>query len=349
MFEELIPPQLDSQNSSFQETRFTSRLPSIWEGGYHLLFKEFDLSFGIGMTGEAAISSERALILTDLIRFILPGMKALGIEGIAKPVTPDLLSKTLKHPIPFLKFEGKPFESLNRSLDPNILTTPIPTLQERKQILKRQCILTKIEGATLFWTEFSSSERIEATGEAFEFCSLFNVAILLKKSPKKGSIVSNREEAILRWASFGMAYSDRSTPQVGEIIESLLCASSFFDDMAGNRKDWLSNRWRRASHSFYIGDAERAWELIFETALKILELPDRLFNLLNSPLEFTLHPAEKRELIYFARAATSSLRLFALRRLSLETHDKEVVKTLESLVYCDDVLVRATATRLLGR
>ena len=349
MLEETIPPQLDSHHSSIQETRFVSRLPAIWQCGHRLLPANFDLSFGIGMTGEAAISRETPLILTDFTSFIFPGMKSLGIDVIIKPVTHDLLSKTLKHPVSFLHFEGKPFETLNRSPDPNILTTPFPTLLERKQVLQRQCALAKIEGTSLFWTESGASEKIETTGEAFEFSKRFNVAVLLRKSPKKGSIVTNREEANLRWASLGIAYPTRATPQSGESSESLKIASGFFAEIAGNRKDWFSNRWRHASKCFQNGDAESAWELIFETALKSLDLPERLFNLLNSPLEFTLHPAEKRELLYLSRAATSSLRLFTLRRLSLETRDKEVAKTLESLVYCDDVLVRAMAARLLDR
>ncbi len=274
----------------------------------------------------------------------------LGLMPILyKPKTLELLKKEVGfRRVPLLKFATDPFATIAVSQDPNLLTTAIPTLQERKTVLISQGILHHIEDEKLFWAEYQEGEVVEREGSLFELQLRFNCAIKLRRAAKKGGVQENREATIRRWCAFNIAYPERSSFFKRDSSADSERAAEFLKATAAKRQDRFAINCIQAASALEKSDTLGAQRILFETALRSLNLPQRLFATLCASPDFSLHPAELRELLYLARAGTRYLRLFALHRLSGEAHVREVKLTIETLVFCSDPLVRAAAFALSG-
>ncbi len=333
---------------------FESDIEAIWEGAKRLLPEEFDPIIGKGATGEIVRRREGARLFSDIEHFIEPGMRMFGVElGLTpilyKPQTLEFLKKEVGfRRVPLLKFATDPFASIALSQDPNLLTTAIPTLQERKMVLNSQGILHRVEEEKLFWAEYHEGELVECEGSLFELQLRFNCAIKLRRAVKKGGVQENREATIRSWCAFDIAYPERSTFSSRDSYSASERAAEFLKATAGKRQDRFAIHCRQATRALEKSDTQEAQRILFETALRTLNLPQRLFATLCASPDFSLHPAELRELLYLARAGTRYLRLFALHRLSGEAHVREVKLMIETLVFCSDPLVRAAAFALSG-
>ena len=334
--------------------RYESDIEAIWEGAGALLPAEFDRMIGRGATGEIICRRESGRLFSDIEHFIEPGLRTFGVEMCAmpilyKPQTLELLKKAVRHrKVPLLHFASDPFATIAVSQDPNLLTSAIPTLQERKIVLNGQGILHRVEEEKLFWAEYQEGELAECEGSLFELQLRFNCAIRLRRSVKKGGVKANREATICRWCAFDIAYPERSALSTRDSDSAFEAIADRLKAISGERQDRFAINCRQASRALERSDSQEAQRILFETALMTLNLPQRLFATLCASPEFSLHPAELRELLYLARAGTRYLRLFALHRLSGEAHLREVKQTIETLVFCSDPLVRAAAFALSG-
>lgn len=334
--------------------RFESDIEAIWLGAERLLPSGFDPIVGRGATGEIICGKKSARLFSDIEHFVEPGLRTFGLEMrpmpiLHKPKTLELLKKEVGfRRVPLLKFATDPFASIAVSQDPNLLTTAIPTLQERKIVLNSQGILHRVEEEKLFWAEYHEGELVECEGSLFELQLRFNCAIKLRRAAKKGGVQENREATIRSWCAFNIAYPERSTFSNRDFYADSERAAEFLKTIARNRQDRFAINCRQAAIALERSDTQGAQRILFETALLTLNLPQRLFATLGASPDFSLHPAELRELLYLARAGTRYLRLFALHRLSGEAHVREVKLTIETLVFCSDTLVRAAAFALSG-
>ena len=348
MREESTPTQPEPLKPWTSTLESGSRAISVWEAALPILPQDFDEMMGLGMTAESILSPETPLVFSDFPHFILPGLRASGVHAKLEPLFPVAFKRTPRHPVPLLKFEGDPFAPVRPSVDPNILTTPFPSAAEKKLVLIAQGMFVGVENERYSWIEIEPVERFEKSGDWNEFSARHTALLRVSRATRKGGLRENREAAIQRWATLFLAYPERTIRRSVEVENATSLPAAFLAEIAGNRKDSLALRWRKASEAMSGGDIELAWELILETALRTLNLPDRLFSTLNAPPEFVLHPSEKRELLYFARAGTRSLRLFAMRRLASELQDREIRTTFEALVYAPDAFAGAMSARLLN-
>ena len=329
--------------------RFESDIEAIWKGAERLLPAEFDPTVGRGATGEIICRRESARLFSDFEHFIVPGLRTFGVEMrpmpiLYKPKTLEFLRKEVGfRQVPLLKFASDPFASIAVSQDPNLLTTAIPTLQERKIAMNGQGILHRVEEEKLFWSERQEGELVECEGSLFEIQLRFNCVIGLRRAAKKGGVSENREATIRRWCAFDIAYPERSVFTSSDSSEAFEETAYVLKAMAGKRQDRFAINCKQAARALEKNDSEEGQRILFETALMTMNLPYRLFATLCASPNFSLHPAELRELLYLARAGTRYLRLFAHHRLSGEANVREVKQTIETLVFCSDPLVRAAA------
>jgi hypothetical protein len=296
-------------------------------------------SYRAGFLGEILRGSGQTLLASELTHLILPGLATLGVTGVFAPFLKDGtdLIEPEKSGAAILLFG---FEGPLEFAPPDEIhdATPLPEKTD-----------PKITAQALFLpsgSKFSPRTYEEAFGEPAETLRLrFSHALFLSRSHTK----TRRHDSIVallhRWLAWHAAYPTRA-PQEGDVMDpACSLTAAFLLEIAGTRRDYVSNRLRYAARHFEAAEIEAAYAWLLEAAIAGWQLPAAAAEALLASPDHPMPDLLRRELIYFARAGILPLKTLAARRLTRERHHPDAAKTLHQLRFDPDPWVRAAAER----
>jgi hypothetical protein len=302
-----------------------------------------------GMTGACLVGSEVPVLARDLWAMFLPALPALGLKGELLSLSPtDLLSRLrerLARRVPVVMFGFSGFLSPTSEPSEQGETEREGGEWEEPHLVCMGTVERLTTEGNVVWYEVDGTTQ-EATPE--EVCRQFSHFLRLTKTVKKGHRRENIRHAILRWVAFSAAFPERIPTEGGRDAAVRLSSEAFLREIAGKMRTPVALRWRYAADCFSEEDVPQALDYLREAALRELHLPPSLYRALLDPDPKPLDGAERRELIYLARAGIPHLRTLAAERLLLEVDNEEVWRTLEQLCYDPSYWVRSVARTLYG-
>jgi hypothetical protein len=194
---------------------------------------------------------------------------------------------------------------------------------------------------------FSEPDGAVTTLDIMALNSRFSHALALRKGARRPVKAAAFDHAVRAWAQFACACASRMIG-IGEADAPLRAlAAAFWRQMAGAGRSARSNRVRRLADLLANPkdkrDIDSAFRSLYEMACDSLLLPPYLANALLAPDTAVLSDAERRELIYMARAGTRDIKIFAAHRLTFERECADARATLQQLRHDSDAWVRGAA------
>ncbi len=316
-----------------------------------------------GMCGGAVRTTDDIVSYADIFHWLIPGLRAFGIAAELVPV-PDqrdecarwLAQVSRSGGVPLFAFSGSTLPPLTdpeaeEAVELPILKNKGSAQQEEEPTVLRQIfftpdtVVTDHTGAPTAFNEFPVAD-LSVSAESVSYSH----ALLLQKATK-GVQSEHVRRALRRWVTFRAAYPKRIFSPTEIDIPLRELAAEFFMELAGEKRDFASNRLRYAAAMLNEYTLE---DDIHEVFLLLSEIVLRDFHLTPSASRFLLDfehaPTELqvRELIYLARAGTRELKILSIDRLQVEWYHqdsfhKEIRATIRQLRYDPDLWVRAAA------
>ncbi len=312
----------------------------IWQAAEAWMKTGESETYRAGMTGEAARRTGLTPIASDLTHLLLPGLAALGVQGQMRPLPDDSLLGLMQEGTTVCLFA---FEGTLEFLAPDEINDATPLPQNDDPRLLAQVRLLEVSAERLQWQE-RSGKLVQSLPE--EFRTRFSHFLRLERSAE--NLLPRTQvthAALVRWLEHDAAYPETS-PREGDLQEpSSALAAAFLHDTVKTRRDYVSNRLRYAARCFEAAQVRRAYDWLLQALIVEWELSAAGEALLTPP-SLPLTDTQRRELIYLARAGTSTLKILAARRLTHERHHPDARKTLHQLRFDADSWVRAAARPL---
>lgn len=303
--------------------------------------------FCLGVTGSPFRTLAAPLLYSDFAAFLLPGLRALGIEAALQPLPDDP-----QQIVPFLRdlnrgaactvyrFGGEPILE-KEAWESDDETDIPPTQQDRKRIVLRRGVVSAFDAEGVRWED--TSKQASATAPE-QFLSLFSYGIRLRPGRGKETRRICLLGAIRRAVVYRLAFPDLALSDADADRQQQTAAAQFLLEAAGRQRDPVSLRWKQAAEYLEQGDSAAAWERLYGACLRGLDLPSPVLDALASGEDARLTDLEIRELIYLARAGNRDLKVFAIRRLARERSNRTIRQTLDSFAFYPDPLIRGAAS-----
>ncbi len=313
----------------------------VWQAAERWVAPGISTAIRAGLSGKVARRSGVVLIASDLIYLLMPGLAALGVEAKLHPFQGNanhLISAADEETeVCLLAFDGA-----LELLPPEEIDDATPPPENSDPIILSHARLIKADDGRTYWHD-GAGQMTSDLPEIFR--GHFGYALTLdranvKTSPR--SIIA--QEALCRWLEHSAAYPERAQREAEISDDSSLLAAAFLQETIKNRRDFASNRLRYAAQYFEAGQAIRAYDWLRQAVLAKWSLP-AVADALLTPSSQHLSESVLRELVYLARAGTSTLKILAARRLTHE-HHPDVLKTLHQLRFDQHPWVRAAARPL---
>ena len=316
-----------------------------------------------GMCGGAARTTAAIVSYADIFHWLIPGLRAFGIEAELMPLPKErdeclhwLKQASGSGGIPLFAFSGSTLPPITDPEAEEAAELPSLTKKGSAQQEEEPTVLSQ-----MLFTRDTVDESRRSAPTAFaslpgsdifdsEESVSYSHAMLLRQSAK-GVRSEHVRRALRRWVTFRAAYPERvfDHNEIDTPLREL--AAEFFLELAGEKRDFVSNRLRFAAGM--LGEYTMQEDL-HEVFLLLSEIVLRDFHLTPSAsrflLDFEYAPTELqvRELIYLARAGTRELKILSIDRLQVEWYspesfDKEIRATIRQLRYDPDLWVRAAA------
>jgi len=376
---------VESEHKQIGEAFAEQGLWSLAEAVQGLLAPGLSAAFVSGMTGGAIRATGEAPTFTDVQALLLPGLATLGVHAELLPLPEEdsalrrLFQERLRRgiPVPVLAFaltdalsESRMAADSSDDTDKSRLSmssSSPPTgdasfVRERQEEGPDPCssvssvIVTELGPVThqgwvvgieakdeaIVWREAEGTEKqmaIEGLRAAFSHL------LRVRREESKGGRRAGIQAALLRWLAFADAFPERLPGANPDDARRLEEAAAFLREVAGNKRDPVAVRLRRAAARFTEahspGDVQDALHRLREAILLDLRLPAVAQAALLSSATEPLSDIARRELIYLARAGTRDIKVLAARRLQPERRHADARSTLEQLAYDPDPWVRA--------
>jgi hypothetical protein len=314
--------------------------------------------FFLGILGFLFQSRSLRAIYADLQALALPGLAAFGIDAeiVSLPETPDGLAALLQSlpqsgGVPLYRFAGEPFQKEDQNEDAEPAGEPD---NDAASHLAEQDLGRTLERAGLF-IEARPDGVVwqDATGQAHtdtppDLRAAFPRAVRLTRgtprATRRGSLVA----AVQRVVIYSLGFPDRVLTGEDADGDRRELAAQFFREAAGKQRDPISLRWRQAGDLLADGRVTAALDRLYDAAIRTLNLPDPVFEILTAAPGASLTNMQRRELIYLARAGNQELKVLAAHRLANDQWSVSVRQTLDQLATAPDPLVRAAARTALS-
>ncbi len=257
--------------------------------------------------------SESPLTLEYLTNMILPGFILLGVKASLEPIL--LADKDIGNHLKYF---------------PAVMLITIPEAEINITEFDSTAETIQEETEILNWEIISDIDLLQQSVPQTHWLKLQNQT---KIEPREDSIL----KALLRAVAYSSAYPERITDTLSSDTAEMLY------ELAASRRTPYALRLRRSAKAFENGDYPGAMHHLLEGILKQLRLSGTLQSALLSLPGENLDKLQCRELIYLARAGTLEMKLLAGARLSMESHNVEVLSTLAQLKNDPHPWVRAAA------
>ncbi len=180
-----------------------------------------------------------------------------------------------------------------------------------------------------------------------ELQTYFSHVMLVRKALARPRRPQQRDFALRAWTAFACAYPERLLNMSDRDASERQTCGDFWRALAGRERSEAGQRLRSAADLFQNAqsedDLDTALRLLYKQMCYELRLPPLVENALLAPDDVVLSDAERRELIYLARAGTRDLKILAAYRLMPESDQSDVCATLLQLQHDADAWVRAAA------
>ena len=341
-----------------------------------------DDTFLQGITGGALRHRAASLLRSDLTHWIAPGLAFCGVQAQIAPVPADLdaclqwLCANLQPGTGVCAFAFSETEDADAS-HPELsgaqsgkqIAANVPASRlnrgriaaaQKDEIETERLALPRYTDPPLAWEArivAVDADRREVTlldsREHASPCTLpelqtyFSHIMALSKSSVRPRKTEQKDYALRAWTAFACAYPERLLDMgANDEILREQCAD-FWRGLAGRERSDAGQRLRDAADLFQNAqgsdDLESALRLLYKQTCYELRLPPLLENALLAPDDVILSEAERRELIYVARAGTRDLKILAAYRLLPESDQPDARATLLQLQHDPDAWVRAAA------
>ena len=333
-------------------------------------------AFVIGITGGSARRAHSDWFHSDLLYWLLPGLAVCGIEATLTPLKEEMEGKEEGEGIESCRQRLRP--QIRRSggaclfaFSSDINKTPFADYAESsvdKDVQESDSAVTETAFVTAVSPEAEnnrSEKKSEEPGTVTLTITLkeadgavtrtdiatltarFSHVLVARKGTRRPVKATAFAYAVRVWAQFACACPARVIGTAKEDAPLRELAATFWRQMAGSGRSAQATRLRRVAdlleHPKDRCDIDAAFRLLYEMACRTLLLPPFLENALLAPSSAVLSDAERRELIYLARAGTRDVKIFATHRLTFERECADARATLQQLRYDRDAWVRAAS------
>lgn len=180
-----------------------------------------------------------------------------------------------------------------------------------------------------------------------ELQTYFSHVMFVRKATGHPRRPEQRDFALRAWTAFACAYPERLLNMGDRDAAGRQTCADFWRDLAGRERSEAGQRLRNVADLFQNAqsedDLDTALRLLYKQMCYELRLPPLVENALLAPDDVVLSDAERRELIYLARAGTRDLKILAAYRLMPESGQPDSRATLLQLQHDVDAWVRAAA------
>jgi hypothetical protein len=280
------------------------------------------------------------LRLSDLNLLVLPGFAALGLNASIHLVdTLGALTECIdRRSTPHALFTLNTFP-IKAGLFPDDVDAVEPITETDPIVVDQSVVIYQADSEPypLFWRR---SPKSGLMGQPPAFESRFWALLTLKRASRSGRRSANVTAALLRWAAFAAANSDRLVS--AEDTDQIGLAASFLSECCRSGRTPADTRLRRAAGALRTADVDEAFAFLKQAVLIRMGLTAALQKALNRPVSDPLTDMERRELIYLARAGAPELKVLAVHRLASDYNcdHPDVRSTLRQMRYDGNVWVR---------
>jgi len=285
---------------------------------------------------------------------VAPGLQpSSAIPGTPAPPR-GLREDAPCRPAPLFRFHGEPFseemdesEALDEADPPPDRRTAndLERALAESGLLLGAAVTVAAQEDVVAW-----SDRAGAVHQtpARDLRERFGRALCMQRRAPRPTLRSALRAAVANGTLFALAYPDRRVTDRAHDVERRSEAAAFLAAAAGRLHDAVSLRWRRAAEAMAAGDADEAFDHLYDALLLGLGLPTAVRAALELPLDAPVTAPQRRELIYLARAGARPLRVMAAARLAQAAGHGDARRALEQLARSGEPLARAAAARALA-
>lgn len=339
---------------------------TLWEAATMLVPPRVSAPLALGLTGaptrrrekrqERSTEANRAeeqgtsrenLNRSDLQLWVAPGLQEIGLSAtpmlLSEPETLERLEERTRRGVCVPLFGFTVPDEVSEVSQPEGERVSQQDRAWQEAPLRVQAVVLDVAAGGLRLKREENSEAETLPWDSVR--ADYTEALLLSRGRSRTSGEERRRSALGRWAAFAAAYPRRMPSDAMEDTEARELVASFLSEMAGNRRDRISNRVRRAAFQSRT-DASQSYHLVLsllEAFCLMFDLPGSAASALSCPPDLQMTDLARRELIYLARAGTRDLRALAAWRLQGERHHPAAARTLEQMHDDPDPWVRQSA------